>query len=105
MQTPQYTDYNKSSDFKNEIMPVLAEFKRLCKVNKIPFWISVATENEENKTKYYYDGLMPGSNNVKLYDDQFRKHLLVIQGAEVSVIRNKEDDIVDYIDSMVEDDE
>ncbi len=100
-----YTEYDKKAEFEEKIVPLIAEMKKICKLSKIPFFVSVAYANKGGKTDYYTDGVMPGSNYVRLYDDQFRKHLLVLQGATVSIQKDESESIADYIESNLDEDE
>ena len=101
----QYTEYDKKELFNEKMAPLIAEMKKICKLNKVPFFISVATANKRGETSYYTDGVMPGSNSIKLYDDQYRKYLLVIQGATVSVQKDESESIADYIASNMGDED
>lgn len=102
MEKVVFTDYNKKDVYKERVAPLIAELKKICKVNKMPFFFSIATSNANGKTEYCNDGVLPGSNYVNLYDDQFRKHLLVVQGADVNVHRDETEDIADYIASNMD---
>ncbi len=98
-----YTEYNKKTVYDEQLAPLVAQMRRICKLNKIPFFISTAIANSQNDTVYCNDGVLPGSNFVKLHDDNMRKYLLVSRGAEVSVQRNIEDEIGEYITKSIED--
>ena len=95
----QYTEYDKKDIYDEKIAPLVAEMRRTCKLNKIPFFITTAVSNKKGVTKYCNDGVMPGSNSIELHEDRFRKYLLVLQGAEVSILPNEDETIADYIAS------
>ena len=95
----ELVEYDLKGVYREEIIPRIEEIKKICRKNKIPFFCSFAVANNEKKTVYENDGNLTGSTDIKLYDDLFKKMLLVLNGAEVRSLGSisANDDIMDYI--------
>ena len=90
-------NYNMQNVYNAEILPHVNEIKKICKVQNIPFFISTAVRNENNKTKYVNDGVLTGSNQIGLYNDMFEKFLLVMHGGKVTFREDLDEDAINYI--------
>lgn len=103
----EYTEYDMKELFDKEIYPHVSELKKICKLNNLPIMISCAVTNRGGVTKYENDGVFTGSSNLKLYDDQFERMLLIMRGAKVSTLGALEYDKpgMDYILAGAEDSE
>lgn len=95
------TIYDKTEIYEKEIVPKLAEIKKICELNDIPFFNCVAVKNAEDGTVYKYDGILTGSKQIKLADDQFEKHLCVANGFDVKTsteVDFSDEDFLKYIE-------
>lgn len=91
--------FNHEKLYETEIAPLVNKLKKICAQNKVPCFVCTAVSNSETKTKYVYDGILPGFLELKLSDDQFSKHLCVANGFEVKPIGVSNDfaDVTDFI--------
>ncbi len=87
---PQLTEFHAEKLYEKEIEPLIAEIKKVCKINNVPFIIGCAVSNGyvngKPKTVYKYDGVLTGSNHIILHDDRFERMLLLIRGAQLAKI-------------------
>lgn len=97
---------------KEEFVPLIADLKRDCTLENIPFFISFVEKIKADKKNkgsfkidYYNDGNMPGSIPMSLHDDNFSKYLLVLRGAYVTLIKNKDEELQEYINQNIVEDE
>ncbi len=97
----RYTEFDATDIYKEKLEPMIIEMKKICKINKIPFFFSIAYKNDQNSTTYHNDGVLPGSNFVDLVDDKFRKYLMVLNGAKVGFI-DDDQGIQDYIENNLD---
>ncbi len=101
--TEGITEYNMQNLYTSQILPHINEIKKICKINNLPFFISLAVRNEKGKTKYINDGVLTGSNQIGLYNDMFEKFLLVMHGGKVSFQDELDEEALNYIlDQMPE---
>ncbi len=99
--------YNKTKVYEKELAPLIAEIRKICRINDIPFIYCFATANNETKTKYEVDGVGAIPLGFELTDDRFTTfdavfnspHTLVLRGAE-SLDKAQED----YINQTFDDD-
>ncbi len=70
-------EFNKMSVYEEQIAPLKDEIAKICAINNIPFFFSCAPVNEKGKTTYVEDGHLTGSNSIKLYQDYYKKYILV----------------------------
>lgn len=91
--------FDKEDFYKNEMEPHIRELLKIASRNNVPFFITTAVSNNERTTKYKNTGFLPGSNDIELTDNFFRKILLVCAGVElVNPGAVKEDEkFLDYI--------
>lgn len=82
MNTPVEYDAIESEVWAKNILPVLNELKTQCELNHIPFAASFAVINKEGHTKYYHEAVLPKADS--LYENNFGKYILALQGAYVS---------------------
>ncbi len=101
----QVTVYDKTEVVETQLAELVASIKKICAFENIPFFISFATANNDEKTEYYNDGNMPGSIPVNLKDDNFRKYLLVLQGAYVTIQEEIGEEMQAYIEQNLTEDE
>ena len=76
-------DFNKKSEYDNEIKKKKKKVLLLCEKAKIPVFMTFAVTNEKGETTYINEMLSAGFEGVVLYDDQIAKHALVYNGFEV----------------------
>ncbi len=84
--------YNADKETMAEIAEHVAELKKICNKNKMPFFISVAIEENGSETKYMSDILTPTTLNQNLTNDKITKMINVINGFDV-VYPNKVEDV------------
>lgn len=74
------TEFDNIDYYERECKPVLEELIRLCYTGRIPMYFTAAVKNDEKGTEYRNDGVLTGSNNINLKDDQIKYHLMVSMG-------------------------
>lgn len=96
--------FNHSKIYEKELVPLINEMKKICALNKIPFFTCVAVSNTDTKTKFAYDGILPGYLDLELSDNQFAKHLCIANGFDIKPIGAVNDfsDVTDYLANMPE---
>lgn len=111
MEEKTVTEYNLKDLYDNEVASKVAEIKKICKLNRLPFVFSCAIINENGETIYKNEGVFPGSNGLVLFKNLFTKIFLLMRGAELkhlSSLKEPENDVMDYMfemDNTVEKDE
>ncbi|MBP3781720.1 MAG: hypothetical protein J6I68_00565 [Butyrivibrio sp.] len=77
-------EFDKTEVYDKQIKPLIKKITDICLVNDMPIFFSCAVKNEGGATEYEKgvtvykrDGVLPGSNNINLYDDWFRLYLLI----------------------------
>lgn len=70
-------DYDKTQVYKNEILPLITQMKKICSLNNMPIFFSCAVKNTNGDTSYAKEGFLTGSNKIGLYKDLFPTYLAV----------------------------
>lgn len=83
MSEKKSTIYNKEEIYKQKIVPLIDQMKKIAALNDLPFFVCVASANTDKHTTYRYDGVLTGYLGFNLADDQFKKHLCVANGFDV----------------------
>lgn len=83
------TIFNKKDVFEKKCKKKLDELIRLLDKEQIPCFFSIAVKNDDKGTEYINDGVMTGSNDINLQDDQIKYHLAVAAGF-IAVPRQQE---------------
>jgi hypothetical protein len=117
------TKYDATKTYKNKIAPLVEQIKQICAVEKIPFFFTCATKNSEEGTTYESDGILTGSFEINLKEDNFPPILGVLNGGRVvfspdddtedlendlnDILKENEDDIaaLDYEAGLAADEE
>lgn len=71
--------YNKQKLFDEKVLPIIQQLKTVCNINRLPMFISVAVENQPNKTVYRNDAVL-ASTGVHLEDNRIADILLSMNG-------------------------
>ena len=79
----ELTKYELSQELQNQINEIFTTLLEICQIYNIPMYATVATKNTDEKTEYKSVILNPASHEIKLYDDQIRKNMLVANGFSV----------------------
>jgi hypothetical protein len=76
-------NYNKTSVYESQIVPLLSEITTICEKEKIPFFFSAAVKNTDKETIYrdVTDGTI--AMGVLLNDDRIVEYLKIAAGYEV----------------------
>ena len=61
---------------KNKLQDVLL----LCQIHRIPFFATIATEDDGTHTTYQNYVHSAAANHIPITDDEIRKHILVAKG-------------------------
>lgn len=99
--------YDKTDVYNKQLAPLIAEIRKICRLNDIPFIYCFAISNSKTKTKYEVDGVGAIPLGFELTEDRFttfdavfnNPHTLVLRGAE-SLDKAQED----YINQTFDDD-
>ena len=91
MAQPDYTIIDKEEYFNDECLPLINELLAKCYNGRMPCFITVVTKNDAHGTTYRSDGFMTGSNNIHLFDDKIKHHMLINDGC---VAKPRKDDVV-----------
>lgn len=73
------TIFDKKDVYDREIAPLVAQIKKICKLNDIPMIFTFAVANDEKDTTYVTEGSSTGSMNINLTDDCFENYLVALQ--------------------------
>lgn len=100
--TSEIVTYDKQDIYKEEIADLVSKLKVKCDNADIPFLAIFAVENNEEKTGYKVDGILPGSkitnnrNMMALTDDKLGKIFTELIGynipEEMEILETTEDD-------------
>lgn len=74
------TEFNKTESYKNTILPLLEQIEQLCKMEKLPFFFTIAIANDKKGTKYESTALTPVPMELMLAEDKIVKHINVVNG-------------------------
>ena len=103
----EYTEYNYTKEFEDDgIKDHIQEIMNYCKIHKIPFFATFAIANENGKTVYDNYAVSSGLEEVSLYDDKIKKHVLIYRDfdiAPIGAINTKAD--AGFNDYLEDDDE
>lgn len=82
--TFDYEDKLKEKEFKDAINTV----SNFCIRNGIPFFLSMAVKNTEEKTEYknYYNFPQTINGGLELADNKFNDYILVYRGAKANTL-------------------
>ena len=99
-----YSEYDKSEFYEQEIAPLVHEIRCLCNEKKIPYFFSFGVKPNENG-KYDIPGgmissvLLPETLGVPTKDPKFARMINVLNGFQ-TVIENHSDVDVDEFDAL-----
>ena len=83
----KYTEYNFREAFETDgINEHIHAIESYCKINKIPFFASFAIANEKGTTSYDNYSVSAALEDVKLYDDRIKDHVLIYRGFRIAPI-------------------
>jgi len=77
---PEVIDIDNTHIIMTEIAPLVEQIKKICAINKIPFFFSVLATNSNLKTKYISEILSPAVAEKELKDDRITPMLNVANG-------------------------
>ncbi len=63
-------EYDFREDYKKMIEEHVKTIKSICNEHDIPFCIEIAVLNENGKTEYTQEHLLPCQKNMRLFDDR-----------------------------------
>lgn len=99
------TEYDKTSVYKKQIVPLIEDIVKVCTKEKIPMFISLAPKSTTDETTYYNDGVLTGSLGITLHEDEFEKYLGVLHGGKITFPGGdpelSEGKLFDYIASSI----
>lgn len=75
--------YDATKKYKEEILPLVNQIKKVCAINSIPFFFTCAVKNDEKETQYENEGVLTGSYGINLKTDYFAPILGVLNGGRV----------------------
>lgn len=84
------TNINLSEAERELIDQKLAELKEVCSVLQVPMFATVVVANDESGTKYLRSVRAAQSHATVLYRDEIRKHILISNDFEVSVVPRRD---------------
>lgn len=100
------TPFNKREIYESLLEEKIIELKRLCHMEKIPMFITVCLENNENGTTYEKEMVSAATCDFDLADDQIAKHVNVSLGFDTIQPSVEEDFDMEDVDlEYVEDKE
>lgn len=73
--------YEKQKVFKEQIAPLIQQMKSICNLERMPMFISVAVENQPDKTIYCNDAVL-ASTGIRLEDNRIADIMLSLNGLE-----------------------
>ncbi len=84
------SDYNVVEVYDKQIAPLIKALHKVCRENDVPYVASFAVRNDprRRRTEYRTEGNPTGMTNVVLYDDRLADFLLVLNGAEVGMVKD-----------------
>ena len=99
------TVFDAEKLYDRDIRPLVDEIKKICIMNKVPFFVTTVVKSTTRETKYEMDGILTGSTDIHLKDDRFERLLMVCRGAKVKPVYKdaiENEGAMEYIDSIVE---
>ena len=72
--------YTVKQEYLEAVENKLQDVLLLCQIYRIPFFATVATEDDGVHTTYQNYVHSVGANNISVSDDEIRKHILVANG-------------------------
>lgn len=74
------TNYNRQPDYDSKIKPVLTELMLLCSELSIPAFISLAVQNDMDKTIYVNDMISAPNLGITLKENKFFDYVNILNG-------------------------
>lgn len=93
-------EYKIPDNALSSIEAKMAELLKLCQINRVPMFASIAVENKEDGLETEYERWVYSAKayHIELNDDQIERHVLVANGFIPSPPReNIEMDMSDYL--------
>lgn len=80
MENKVVTEYNKKDIYTEKLSCLVDEIHRICRIEKIPYFVTFAIQNQNGETVYKSNGTTPCSLDMSLHDNHINKHFLILQG-------------------------
>ena len=74
------SDFDKTKEYNDEIIDLVAKLRIACNRNKIPMFVSVCIKNDEKGSVYKNEMVGTASAGIKLTDDRIVKFVNVLNG-------------------------
>lgn len=74
------TIYDKTAEYNSEISEKVKELQKLCTMYAIPYFMSFAVKNSEDKTEYVNEMLSPAAQGIVLHKNNFPNFVNVTNG-------------------------
>lgn len=73
-------NYDHSKEYEETLVPIINQIKQFCNENDIPFSFQFAVKNENGKTEYKQEAILPIQKEMLLYDDRLSEVSKVMVG-------------------------
>lgn len=82
MSEKEITEYSVSEEGYEEVDGAMKKLLEICQIYRLPMFISVAVANSESGTEYDRIIYTAQSHQMRLTNDEIRKHMLISAGFE-----------------------
>ena len=86
----EYTIFDKTDIYNEEIQPILDKLDIVCKANKIPYFFTACVKNDETESEYRNEGNLCGSNEFVLKTDKITDFFRILCGFKLETKQNGE---------------
>lgn len=73
-------NYDHSKEYEETLVPIINQIKQFCNEKDIPFSFQFAVKNENGKTEYKQEAILPIQKEMLLYDDRLSEVSKVMVG-------------------------
>jgi hypothetical protein len=80
MSEKEITEYSVSEKGYEEVDDAMKKLLEICQIYRLPMFASVAVANSESKTEYDRIIYTAQSHQMRLTNDEIRKHMLIAAG-------------------------
>lgn len=75
--------YNTDEEGRERLDHAMMALLQVCQEYRLPMFVSVAVANSRSETEYVRQVYTAQSHDIKLTDDEIRRHVLVSRGFDV----------------------
>ena len=73
-------NYDHTKEYEEILLPMINRIRKICNENDMPFSFQFAVKNEDGRTEYRQEALLPIQKEMYLYDDRLSEISKVMVG-------------------------